>query len=448
LPSPIPLALNLNNLTGSFYGEIVARFTTTSPRGLVTLPNGDLLVGTGGGTAAFAQSGAIYIVPNAENRSPAAPSVFATLSDIGCASSAGTNTNGITFAPSTGGGTIFVGMECSVWKIPYKTGDQTASSPPTQYVTVRTGPVAPGSDGDVHHTTSVLAVGSTLYVSVGSSCNACTESDPTRGTIMKTDITSPALSLVATRVRNALALAVNPVTSTVWAGGAGQDCVVGAQCFAAQDPMYAQNGHPYEWFDPVSKHTAPVDYQWPWCEENGQTITRPDQNALTIPANVNCASMIVAPVRAPAYSTIIGATFYSAPANAPYAFPTAYQNGLFFSMHGSWHEDTNGNPVAVPEIAFVPITTADAPKYPTNWAVASPYATWAQNASGNPAPFMNGFQQSGGTRIGRPVGLAVGTGGSLFVADDYANVIYRIRPGTAPPPSAASRAPATGLRSR
>jgi len=62
----------------------------------------------------------------------------------------------------------------------------------------------------------------------------------------------------------------------------------------------------------------------------------------------------------------------------------------------------------------------------------SPFSTWARNGSGNPAPFMNGFQQSNGARGGRPAGLAVGSQGSLFVSDDAAGAIYRIRPGTAP----------------
>jgi glucose/arabinose dehydrogenase len=42
---------------------------------------------------------------------------------------------------------------------------------------------------------------------------------------------------------------------------------------------------------------------------------------------------------------------------------------------------------------------------------------------------VGGFQLSNGvTRIGRPTGLAVGAQGSLFVADDTANQVYRIRP--------------------
>jgi glucose/arabinose dehydrogenase len=394
----LPLALDVNNLPGQFYGQIVGTFSAASPRELVMLPNGDLLVGTGGGTAAFEQSGKIYIIANAESATPAAPSVFATLSDIGCSQSAGTNTNGITFAPGTGGGTIFVGMECSVWKIPYVTGDHTASSPATQFLAVRTGsPPNPAPDSDVHHTTSVLATNNSLYISVGSDCNACIETDATRAAIFKTSISSPVATTVATRVRNALALAVNPATNTVWAGGAGQDCMVGATCFSAQDPTYALNGHPYEWMDPLTTHAAPADYMWPWCEENN-----------------------------------IAATFYAPPSGATYAFPSSFNGGMFITLHGSWHESSNGVQVAVPEVAFVPMSANDVPTYAMNWSTGgSPYSNWAHNASGNPAPFMNGFQQMG-TRIGRPVGLAVGPSGSLFISDDSADEIYRIRPGTAP----------------
>jgi glucose/arabinose dehydrogenase len=433
----LPLQLNLNNLPGTFYGEIAVQFPAgISPRQMVMLPNGDMLVGTGGGTAH--PNNQIYIVPNAEAAKPGYPKVFATLSDVGCDQSAGTNTHGITFAPGTGGGTIFVGMECSVWKIPYVTGDQAASSFPSLYVKVRTGTVAPGSDGDVHHTTSVLAVGSTLYVSVGSSCNACTETDATRASVLKTDINTPSLSVVATRLRNALALAVNPATGVVWGGGAGQDCMVYSaaptgKCFGAMDTMYVgTSGHPYEWMDPITKHATPVDYMWPWCEESKTAVTNPDPTSGTAPAGTNCNNMIVAPVRGPAYGTIIGATFYSPPAGATYAFPSSFSGGLFFSLHGSWHESTGGIDVALPQVVFVPMAANDVPKYGAWTGGQAPIANWEHNGSGNPAPFMNGFQAADGTRYGQPVGLAVGNSGSLFIADDKAYQIYRIRPGIAP----------------
>jgi glucose/arabinose dehydrogenase len=442
----LPLALDVNNLPGQFYGEIVGTFSGTSPRELTMLPNGDLLVGTGGGTASFQQSGKIYIIPNAEGATPGTPAVFATLSDIGCSQTAGTNTNGITFAPGTGGGTIFVGMECSVWKIPYLTGDHTASSPATQFLAVRTGsPPNPAPDSDVHHTTSVLAANNSLYISVGSDCNACIETDSTRAVILKTGITSPVATTVATRVRNALALAVNPATNTVWAGGAGQDCMVGTTCFSAQDPTYALNGHPYEWMDPLTKHTAPADYMWPWCEENNVAVTAPEPNLGSAPPGTNCSSMIVAPVRAPAYATIMAATFYAPASGATYAFPSSFNGGMFMTLHGSWHENASGIQVAVPEVVFVPMSANDVPTYAMNWTAGSPYANWARNAAGNPAPFMNGFQQLG-TRVGRPVGLAVGPSGSLFISDDSANQIYRIRPGTGPQSVNRVTVPSSALR--
>jgi len=221
--------------------------------------------------------------------------------------------------------------------------------------------------------------------------------------------------------------------------------MVGATCFAAMDSTYALNGHPYEWLDPLTKHSAPVDYMWPWCEENMQTVTSPDPTAGSAPGGTNCATMIVAPVRAPAYGTIMGAAVYAPPAGATYAFPGSFVGGIFFSLHGSWHEDTSGVPVAVPQVVFVPLTN-DAPTYPMDWTGGgSPYATWARNGSGNPAPFMSGFQ-SAGTRIGRPAGIAVGTAGSLFISDDDAGAIYRIRPGIAP--ASAKRAASVPTRGR
>jgi glucose/arabinose dehydrogenase len=52
-------------------------------------------------------------------------------------------------------------------------------------------------------------------------------------------------------------------------------------------------------------------------------------------------------------------------------------------------------------------------------------------------PFLEGFQQPGGWRNGRPTGVTIGAAGSLFVADDDAGVVYRVRPAE----SAAQRLP-------
>ena len=124
---------------------------------------------------------------------------------------------------------------------------------------VRTGSVAPNSDGDVHLSTSVAVSGQKLYVAVGSSCDACEEIDPTRATIQTMALDGSGMKLRARRWRNALAFAVDPKTKAVWAGGAGQDSL--------------PEGHPFEFMDPVSLRPTPADYGWPDCEENRVAYT-------------------------------------------------------------------------------------------------------------------------------------------------------------------------------
>jgi len=356
-------------LPAGFSASVIA--TVRGARELAALPNGDLIVGTGGT--------AVMIVPNAEAQGGAAPpTTFATLSE-GPA-------QGVAF----GSGFVFVGTQHAVWRIPYVTGAQ--SGTPQQIAAVRRGPIAPNSDGDVHGTTSVAVSGTTLFVGVGSSCNACTETDPTRATVQRMGIDGSGMTTQARRFRNAIAFATDPSNGMVWAGDAGQDAL--------------PPGHPYEFVDPVSARTAPADYGWPECEEN--------QHAYT--AGANCSGVVVPALVFPAYSTIIGAAFYPSATRGAYAFPTAWHGGLYVSLHGSWH--SNGNvPIAPPHVAFVPFN-GSSPLRPVNWS--DPTAQWNE--------FFAGLQQASGTRIGRTTGVAVGAEGSLFIADDQSGSIYRIRP--------------------
>jgi glucose/arabinose dehydrogenase len=274
--------------------------------------------------------------------------------------------------------------------MPYTTGAQ--SGTPQQIAALRQGPVAPNSDGDVHTTSSVAVSGTTLYVGVGSSCNACTEVDPTRATVQRMGVDGSGMTTQAKRFRNAIALATDPSNGTVWAGDAGQDNL--------------PSGHPYEFLDPVSSHAAPVDYGWPQCEEN--------QHAYT--ANADCSGVVVPALEFPAYSTIMGAVFYPSGSSGTYAFPAAWSGGLFVSMHGAWHT-SGGVPIAPPHIAFVPFS-GGGPAHAVNWS--DPAAQWND--------FFTGFQQASGSRIGRTTGVAVGIQGSFFAADDQTGNIYRIRP--------------------
>lgn len=361
-------------------------------RQLVALPNGDLLVAT--------NSTSTYLIPNADAMSTAgAPVVFTTPGE--------TPAQGIAFDAASC--TVFLSSEHDIYAIAYADGQQTASAG-LPIATVRNGDVSPSrppDDTDEHKSTSLAVAGGVLYAGVGSSCNACVESDPTRASIQRLDLTGANMSTRATRFRNAIALVENPATGTLWAGGAGQDSLAAP--------------HPFEFFDAVSSHPGVADYGWPDCEENHVAYT----------AGAFCNATVAPLIELPAYATIIGAAFYPANPAGQYAFPASYRGGLFLTTHGSWHMNPDGTNVTAPQVVFVPMqgdgdgdgdgaAAGDAPTTPVDWT--DPTKQWTA--------FVSGFQASdGSTRIARPTGIAVGPMGSLFVADDQNGYIFRIRPG-------------------
>lgn len=364
---------------------VPAGFTITTiakvgkARQLVTLPNGDLLVAT--------NATSTYLVPNADAVvAPGAPIVFTTPDE--------TPAQGIAFDAASC--TIYLSSQHNIYAMAYQDRQQTAASG-APIATVRNGAVSPNrppDDTDEHKSTSIAVAGGALYAGVGSSCNACVESDPTRATVQRMELTGAGLSTKATRFRNAVALVENPATGTLWAGGAGQDNLGTA--------------HPYEFFDAVSSHAGLADYGWPDCEENHVAYT----------AGASCSEAIAPLIELPAYATIIGAAFYPANPTGPYAFPASYRGGLFLTAHGSWHMNPDSTYSAAPQVVFVPMR-GDAPVTAVDWT----------DPTSQGSVFVGGFQAADGiTRIARPTGIAVGPLGSLFVADDQNGYVFRIRP--------------------
>ncbi len=287
---------------------------------------------------------------------------------------------GVTIA----GNTMFIGAQFGVYALPYQTGDRVARAAPHKIATVR-----PSGIARDHVTTSVAVARGVLYAAVGSSCNNCQpDLDATRASIVQMQLDGTNLGPKAEHIRNAIALTSNPQTGSLWAGVAGQDELA--------------HGHPYEIVDDISAHPGVADFGWPYCYENRQAVS----------ASHDCSRVALPRVALPAYETPVGAAFYPATIAGPYAFGPDYRGGLFVALHGSWHM-----PPVPPRVVFIPMR-GDDPQTPVQWG--DPNAQWHE--------FMGGFQQADGGRIGRPTGVAVGTDGSLFVADDDADTIYRIRP--------------------
>ncbi len=338
--------------------------SVTGARELSAAPNGDLFVGTNGND--------VYIIPQADSNRAGAPRVFVHLNDAPAA--------GVALA----GAWLFIGSQFGVWRLPYHSGQLHAAQAPQKIASLRTSGVSRD-----HVTTTVAFTSGRLYASVGSSCNVCDpDLDATRATIQQMDPDGKRLAPRAVHIRNAIALAVNPQTGTLWAGVAGQDELA--------------QGHPYEIFDPVTLHPGVADYGWPYCYENHRSTG----------TGHNCSNVVEPRVIFPAYDTPIGAVFYPANPHGQHIFPRKYFGGAFVTMHGSWHQ-----PPVPPRVTFVPMLS-DTPRRPADWS--NPNTQWSE--------FVGGFQSASGERSGRPTGIAVGPQGDLFIADDVSDAIYRVRP--------------------
>ena len=83
-------------------------------------------------------------------------------------------------------------------------------------------------------------------------------------------------------------------------------------------------------------------------------------------------------------------------------FPEEYRNGAFVGQHGSW----NRSVFSGYKVVFVPFKNGQ--------------------PAGNPTDFLTGFIANDTEVYGRPVGVAVLNDGSLLVADDGGNVIWKV----------------------
>jgi glucose/arabinose dehydrogenase len=79
-----------------------------------------------------------------------------------------------------------------------------------------------------------------------------------------------------------------------------------------------------------------------------------------------------------------------------------FSSGAFVGQHGSW----NRKPPSGYKVIFVPFSNG--------------------KPSGDPVDVLTGFLSDAGDAYGRPVGVAVVPDGSLLVADDVGNTIWRV----------------------
>lgn len=228
---------------------------------------------------------------------------------------------------------------------------------------------------DGGHWTRTLAKGSDrfLYLSVGSRCNACEETNKLRATVLKVDPDSGTYEVFARGLRNSVGLAFSPDQQRLWGSDNGRD-------------MLGDELPP----DEINQILAGKDYGWPECY--GQQKPDPE-----LGRGKRCQQTMASQVDLPAHSAPLGIAFGSG-LNAP----EEYRNSLYVALHGSWNRsEPRGY-----KLIRIPYQNGQ-------------MATYSKD-------FLRGWLISG-QAWGRPVAPIVGTDGNLYLSDDRAKAIYRIK---------------------
>lgn len=225
-----------------------------------------------------------------------------------------------------------------------------------------------------HFTTTVLfGADGALYVSLGSSCNVCAERDERLAAVSKYGADGSRGQPFTTGLRNAVGLALNPVTGEVWATNNGRDLL--------------GNDSPPE---TVYVLEEGADAGWPRCHAG--TIIDPDFGN-----EAACVGVAKPAFIDTAHSAPLGAVFYTGD-----GFPEAYRGDLFVAYHGSWNRTS-----------------------PTGYKVVRVPMEDGERA-GEPVDFATGWLKRDGSSTGRPVGVVVAADGALLISDDKAGIIYRV----------------------
>lgn len=271
------------------------------------------------------------------------------------------------------GRTLYVANADALVAFPYREGATRIDAVPRK--------VADLPAGRNHHwTKSLLASpdGSRLYVGVGSNSNVAEhgmDEEQNRAAILEIDPATGATRLFASGLRNPVGMDWNPESGALWAAVNERDAL-GSDLVPDYMTSIRPGGH----------------YGWPWSYY-GQYVddrvkpARPDMVARAIKPDYALGP----------HTASLGLTFSNGA-----QLGSAFANGAFVGQHGSW----NRKPRSGYKVVFVPFSGG--------------------RPAGQPVDVLTGFLSKDGKAMGRPVGVEIAGDGSLLVADDVGNRIWRV----------------------
>ena len=269
-------------------------------------------------------------------------------------------------------GNLYVANQDSLVRFAYEEGQTEASGEPTKVTDL------PSEIN--HHWTKAMTIspdGQYLYVGIGSNSNITErgmDAEVDRAMVWQIDAETGAHKPYATGLRNPTALAIQPGSGELWAvvnerDELGENLVPDYLTSVKEGGFY---GWPYSyWGQNVDDRVRPQD---------------PDKVAAAITPDYALGSHVAA----------LGVDFSIPELGEQFA------DGVFVGEHGSWNrEDPSGY-----KVIFVPFSNG--------------------RPSGEPVDFVTGFRTDEGKTRGRPVGVTVDPKGAVIVADDLANVVWRV----------------------
>lgn len=242
---------------------------------------------------------------------------------------------------------------------------------------------------------------SRFLVQVGSASNMDESDLEHRATIQCFDVFGRSLvqRTYAKGLRNAVGMDLDPRTGALWVNNNGMDNLFTNTSGNAHRDSLLSDDNPSEGVYLVCDG---ANYGWPYAY--GYQMRNPQSPYKNLDTNtVRAFSGPVAEVLA--HEAPLGLHFYRGS-----TFPKEYKNAIFQCYHGSW----NRYPPSPPRVTVM----------------------WADSDGRNArvSDFINGFFLMGskpdsgnGTRWGRPVSVIEGADSALYISDDQAGAIYRVR---------------------
>jgi glucose/arabinose dehydrogenase len=272
------------------------------------------------------------------------------------------------------GNDFYVANSDAVIHYTYSSGATTISSPGTKLTGLPGGPL------NHHWTKSLIASrdGRKLYAGIGSNSNAAEngiDKERDRAMIWEIDRATGAHRVLASGLRNPVGMAWEPVTGALWVSvnerdELGSDLVPDYMTSVRDGGFY---GWPYSYYGThIDKRVKPQ---------------RPD---------------LVARAIIPDYALGAHTASLGLAAARGNSLPDRFREGMFIGQHGSW----NRKPRSGYKVIFVPFSGG--------------------HPSGEAVDVLAGFVDGDGNAFGRPVGVAIARDGSLLVADDVGNTIWRV----------------------